>query len=82
MPPIAGSPATTASVTPNEVIESLDGTLGVQILFLVIDQIYDKDVIDRKRLGDLLNGTPQPGLVFIRGFECAGKIQVYARVVR
>jgi hypothetical protein len=41
-----------------------------------MDQIYGKGVIDEKRLGDLLNKIPQPDLGFIKGFECAGKIQV------
>jgi len=41
-----------------------------------MDQIYGKGVIDEKRLGDLLNSIPQPDLEFIKGFECAGKIQI------
>ena len=46
------------------------------ILHLVIDQIYGKDVIDQKRLGDLLNQIPQPDPMFIKGFEGAAKIQI------
>ena len=44
------------------------------ILFLVIDQIYGKSVIDQKRLGDLLNGIPKPNSDFVRGSENAAKI--------
>jgi hypothetical protein len=69
---ITGLSAITAKRDGENLTQEDSGT----ILFLVLDQIYGKDVIDRKRLGDLLNGIPQPNPLFIKGFECAGKIQV------
>ena len=69
---ITGLSAITAKRVGANLSEEDSGT----ILFLVLDQIYGKGVIDRKRLGDLLNGIPQPNPEFTRGFECAGKIQV------
>jgi len=44
------------------------------VVFLVIDQIYGKSVIDQKRQGDLMNGIPKPDPEFVRGYENAAKI--------
>jgi hypothetical protein len=46
------------------------------ILFLVINQVYGDGVIDKKRLGDLLNSEPQRDEAFFKGFECYAKIDV------
>jgi hypothetical protein len=64
------------AITARRVGENLSQLDSGTILFLVMNQIYGKGVIDEKRLGDLLNKIPQPDLEFINGFECAGKIQI------
>jgi hypothetical protein len=65
-----------SAITARRVGENLSHEDSGTILFLVIDQIYGKDVIDQRRLRDLLNRIPEPDPVFIKGFECAGKIQI------
>jgi len=41
---------------------------------LVIYQIYGKNVIDKQRQGDLMNGIPKADPEFVRGYENAAKI--------
>jgi hypothetical protein len=65
-----------SALTARRVGENLSHQDSGMILHLVIDQICGKDVIDQKRLGDLLNQVPQPDSTFIKGFEGAAKIQI------
>jgi hypothetical protein len=44
------------------------------IIFLVIDQIYGKGIVEQKRQGDLMLGIPKKDPVFVRGYENAAKI--------
>jgi hypothetical protein len=58
---------------------SLDHVGKGNVLFLVLTQLFGRENLNEREIGDLMNRQPQPDSEFVRGTEAAAKIYFTAQ---